>query len=38
MFSVGEHNYGTSNPAKKKYAPGVTNVNFNCPKFDRHYR
>ena len=37
MFSVGSHNYGTKNPKKKKYPPGVTNVNFECKKFQKHY-
>jgi phospholipid-transporting ATPase len=36
-FSVGMQNYGTKHPKPKKYPPGVTNVNFSDPKFDRHY-
>ena len=27
-FSAGKHSYGSDNPKKQEYAPGVTNVNF----------
>lgn len=27
-FSIGFRTYGSSNPAKKDYEPGLTNVNF----------
>lgn len=27
-FSAGEESYGVTNPEKREYAPGVTNVNF----------
>jgi hypothetical protein len=27
-FSVGDKSYGVSDPAKKDYEPGLTNVNF----------
>lgn len=37
MFSAGVHDYGTSNPKKREYPPGVTNVNFECAKFQKHY-
>lgn len=36
-FSAGGESYGTSNPEPVSYAPGVTNVNFTCEKFDRHW-
>ena len=35
-FSVGYFDYGVEEPAKKEYAPGLTNVNFEDPKFDEH--
>jgi phospholipid-transporting ATPase len=38
MFSAGPHNYGTKNPKKKRYPPGVTNVNFECKQFTKNYR
>ena len=37
-FSAGEHSYGTDNPGFVKYAPGVTNVNFDDPTFEEHIR
>ena len=37
-FSAGSYEYGVSNPAKKEYPPGVTNVNFEDPKFDQHMK
>ena len=37
-FSAGDHSYGSSNPSKGiHYEPGVTNVNFECEKFDEHW-
>jgi magnesium-transporting ATPase (P-type) len=33
-FSAGPVSYGTSNPGPIDYAPGVTNVNFECPLFE----
>ena len=35
-FSAGAHEYGTDNPEPKEYPPGVTNVNFDDPKFEAH--
>ena len=35
-FSAGEISYGKSDPAKIKYAPGVTNVNFEDSNVDEH--
>lgn len=32
-FSVGTYTYGSSNPKLAKYAPGVTNVNFDDDDF-----
>ena len=34
MFSAGSITYGSKEPKKKKYPPGVTNVNFDCARFD----
>lgn len=36
-FSVGNFSYGTSNPGPQNYEPGVTNVNFECPLFEKHW-
>ena len=33
-FSAGEVSYGSKDPDPVKYAPGVTNVNFQDPAFD----
>ena len=33
-FSASEFSYGSDDPEKVDYAPGVTNVNFHDPKFD----
>jgi phospholipid-transporting ATPase len=38
MFSAGPNNYGSKKPKKRKYPPGVTNVNFECPKFNKHFK
>ena len=35
-FSAGPYEYGTGDPAPREYPPGVTNVNFEDPKFDSH--
>ena len=35
-FSAGSVSYGTDDPARKDYAPGVTNVNFDDSNFDEH--
>lgn len=35
-FSAGQFEYGTDNPAPYEYPPGVTNVNFEDPKFHEH--
>jgi len=32
-FTAGKHAYGLQNPKKLKYAPGVTNVDFEDPVF-----
>ena len=37
-FSVGNFEYGTEDPKAKEYPPGVTNVNFEDPKFDKHIK
>ena len=37
-FSAGPISYGTDNPKKLEYAPGVTNVNFEDSQFDAHIR
>ena len=37
-FSAGSYEYGSNNPAKKEYPPGVTNVNFEDPYFDKHIK
>lgn len=36
-FSAGEYSYGVSNPSKRHYLPGVTNVNFECPLFEKDW-
>ena len=33
-FSAGEISYGSKDPLPVKYAPGVTNVNFQDDAFD----
>ena len=33
-FSAGNVSYGCDDPPKKKYGPGVTNVNFEDANFD----
>jgi phospholipid-transporting ATPase len=39
MFSAGNYSYGLKNSKpKEKYAPGVTNVCFEDPTFDSHYK
>ena len=35
-FSAGEVSYGSDDPKRLEYAPGVTNVNFYDPQFDEH--
>ena len=35
-FSAGDVSYGCDKPPKKRYDPGVTNVNFDDPAFDQH--
>ena len=35
-FSAGEISYGSNDPPKVDYAPGVTNVNFFDTKFEEH--
>ena len=36
-FSAGVYSYGVSNPSPQKYSPGVTNVHFECPLFQRDW-
>ena len=37
-FSVGAQSYGQNNPEKNvEYEDGVTNVNFECPLFERDW-
>lgn len=35
-FSAGYFEYGSNEPSSKEYAQGITNVNFNDPKFNQH--
>lgn len=35
-MTVGDVNYGCQNPKPQKYAPGVTNVNFEDDLFFKH--
>eukprot|EP00352_Strombidinopsis_acuminata_P001836 CAMPEP_0176384886 /NCGR_PEP_ID=MMETSP0126-20121128/34683_1 /TAXON_ID=141414 ORGANISM="Strombidinopsis acuminatum, Strain SPMC142" /NCGR_SAMPLE_ID=MMETSP0126 /ASSEMBLY_ACC=CAM_ASM_000229 /LENGTH=165 /DNA_ID=CAMNT_0017750865 /DNA_START=1564 /DNA_END=2061 /DNA_ORIENTATION=- len=37
-FTVGNYSYGSSDPGKVDYAPGVTNVNFEDPTFFEHIK
>ena len=37
-FSAGNTSYGRNDPPKKKYSPGVTNVNFDDANFDLHIK
>ena len=37
-FSAGPFEYGQEKPQPREYPPGVTNVNFEDPKFDAHMR
>ena len=36
-FSVGFESYGVSDPEKQEYEKGITNVNFQDPKFWEHW-
>ena len=36
-LSAGGVAYGMSNPSKQNYAPGVTNVNFECELFEKDW-
>ena len=36
-FSVGTFSYGYTHPAEQEYEDGVTNVNFEDDKFDKHW-
>jgi len=36
-FTCGPYSYGVSDPEKVEYAPGVTNVNFGCDLFNKHW-
>lgn len=36
-FSAGKYTYGKSDPKKKDYPAGITNVNFECPTFESHW-
>ena len=36
-FSAGRVSYGLSNPSPQVYANGITNVNFQCPLFQRDW-
>ena len=35
-FSAGAFEYGSNEPQPFEYPPGVTNVNFEDPKFEQH--
>lgn len=35
-FSAGSIEYGSDEPRKFEYPPGVTNVNFDDPNFEQH--
>ena len=37
-FSAGTYEYGTNHPRALEYAPGVTNVNFDDEKYERHVK
>ena len=36
-FTAGEYSYGVSNPSPREYEPGITNINFECPLFERDW-